>query len=176
VSQRRQRPTVDRAINTRHVARVNGRLGTSDSVRCANWSRGSTVGCARYGRKSSTGLLQWLSGGAPDCPVHHSTECKYCLPNWCPTAPSCLGAIKVTPRRMEQNTKLTRNILRHLDSTFMQSDHRSWDLSTVQVVNSLSCVCVLTSSPVWVCALRIWVLRVLLSHPYSCAFFVIITL
>ena len=26
---------------------------------------------------------------------------------------------------MEGNTKLTRNILRHLDSTFTQSDHRS---------------------------------------------------
>jgi hypothetical protein len=28
-----------------------------DSVRCANWSRGPTVDCARYGRKSSIGLL-----------------------------------------------------------------------------------------------------------------------
>jgi hypothetical protein len=89
-----------------------------DSVRRANRPRGSTVDCARYGRKSSTGLLQWLSGGAPDCPVHHSIEGKNCLPNWCPTAPSCLGAIKGTPRRMEQYTKLTRNILRHLDSAF----------------------------------------------------------
>jgi hypothetical protein len=32
-------------------------------------------------RKSSTGLLQWLSGGALDCLVHHSTEGKNCLPN-----------------------------------------------------------------------------------------------
>jgi hypothetical protein len=36
------------------------------SVRCANEPGGPTVACARYGRKSSTGLLQWLSGGAPD--------------------------------------------------------------------------------------------------------------
>jgi hypothetical protein len=64
------------------------------TVRCANRSRGPTVGCARYGRRSRTGLLLWLSGGAPDCPVHHSTEGKNFLPNWCPTAPSCLGAIK----------------------------------------------------------------------------------
>jgi hypothetical protein len=28
-----------------------------------------------------TGLLQWLSGGAPDCPVHHSTEGKIGLPS-----------------------------------------------------------------------------------------------
>jgi hypothetical protein len=23
-------------------------------------------------------MLKWLSGGAPDCPVHHSTEGKNC--------------------------------------------------------------------------------------------------
>jgi hypothetical protein len=34
VSQRRQRPTVDRAINARHVARANGRLGTPDCPVC----------------------------------------------------------------------------------------------------------------------------------------------
>jgi hypothetical protein len=41
---------------------ANGRLGTPDCVRCANRSRRPTVGCSPYGRKSSTGLLQWLSG------------------------------------------------------------------------------------------------------------------
>jgi hypothetical protein len=50
------------------------------------------------------------------CPVHHSTEGKIGLPSWPPTAPSCLRAIKGTPRRMEQNTKLARNILRLPDS------------------------------------------------------------
>jgi hypothetical protein len=60
-----------------------------------------------------------------DCPVHHPTEGKFGLPSWPPMAPSCLGAIKGTPRRMEDNTKLTRNILRHLDSAFTQSDHCS---------------------------------------------------
>jgi hypothetical protein len=53
----------------------------SDSVWCAIRSQGPTVDSARYGRKSSTGLLQWLSDGALDCPVHHSTEGKNCLPN-----------------------------------------------------------------------------------------------
>jgi hypothetical protein len=144
-----------------------------DRVRSANRSRGPTVGWARYGRRSRTGLLQWLSGGAPDCPVHHSTEGKFGLPSWPPTAPSCLGAIKGTPRRMDEYTKLTRNILRHLDSAFTQSDHRSWDLSTIRVVNSSRCVCVLTFWLVCVVVLWNWVLRVLLSHPYSRAFFVI---
>jgi hypothetical protein len=49
--------------------------------------------------------LQDLSGGAPDCPVRHSTEGKDGLPSWPPTAPSCLGAIKGTPRRMEEITQ-----------------------------------------------------------------------
>jgi hypothetical protein len=51
-----------------------------------------------------------------DCPVHHPTEGKFGLRSWPPTAPSCLGAIKWTPRRMEEVHKLTRNILRLPDS------------------------------------------------------------
>jgi hypothetical protein len=46
---------------------------------------------------------------APDCycscPVRHPTEGKNCLPIGSPTAPSYLGAIKGTPRLMEQYTK-----------------------------------------------------------------------
>jgi hypothetical protein len=43
-----------------------------------------------------------VSGGAPDCPVRQATEGKNCLPRLLSTAPSCLGAIKGTPRRMEE--------------------------------------------------------------------------
>jgi hypothetical protein len=64
-------PTVARAIRGRRVARANGRLGAPDCVRCANQPEDATVGCARNGRKSRTGHEQWLSGGTPDCPVHH---------------------------------------------------------------------------------------------------------
>jgi hypothetical protein len=39
---------------------------------------------------------------APDCPVRQSTEGKISLPRMLSTAPSCLGAIKGTPRRMEK--------------------------------------------------------------------------
>jgi hypothetical protein len=46
-----------------------------------------------------------VSGGAPDCPVRQATEGKNCLPEMLSTAPSCLGAIKGTPRRMEENTQ-----------------------------------------------------------------------
>ena len=71
--------TVDRASRGRRVARANGRLGHQtvqcalDSVRCANQPGVATVSCARNGRKSRTRHEQWLSGGAPDCPVRHPT-------------------------------------------------------------------------------------------------------
>jgi hypothetical protein len=64
-----------------------------------------------------------LSGGAPDYPVRQRTEGKNCLPNGAPTAPSYLGAIKGTPRRMEQHTKPPLNILRRLDSASTHPDH-----------------------------------------------------
>ena len=104
--------TVGRAIRARRVAPTNGRLGAPDSVRCANGYNSATVGCAILGRRSAPDNEQWMSGGAPNCPVRHPTEGKDSLPCWPPTAPSCLGAIKGTPRRMEEQPKLTRNILR----------------------------------------------------------------
>jgi hypothetical protein len=78
-----------------------------------------------------------MSGGAPDCPVRHPTEGKNYLPIGSPTAPSCLGAIKGTPRRMEQNTKHSLNILRRLDFAATHSDRSVRDLSTSSIVNSL---------------------------------------
>ena len=83
-------PTVGRANGRPRNPRVtrgraNGLMGAPDSVRCANGSKSSTVGCARIGKRS-----------APDCPVHQSTEGKDSLPGLLSTAPSCLGAIKGT--------------------------------------------------------------------------------
>jgi hypothetical protein len=136
VSQRRPQPTVICAINGQHMAKPM--VGWShrtircapDSVRCANEPGGPMVGCALYGRKWSTGQVLFMSGGAPDCPIHHSTEGKICLPSWSPTAPSCLGAIKGTPMRMEQKTKHCLSILRHLDSASMHLDCCVSDLSS----------------------------------------------
>jgi hypothetical protein len=75
--------------------------------------------------------LQWSSTpnkeGDPhqtcysECPVHHPTEGNFGLPCWPPTAPSCLGAIKETPRRMEESPKHTLSIPRLLVLTFTQS-------------------------------------------------------
>jgi hypothetical protein len=54
-----------------------------------------------------------VSGGAPDCPVRQATEGKNCLPGMHSTTPSCLGAIKGTPRRMEENTKQPLSFVDH---------------------------------------------------------------
>jgi hypothetical protein len=91
-------------------------------------------------------LTNWVlqSSGAPDCPVHHPIEGKNCLPIWSPTAPNYLGAIKGTPRRMEQYTKHSLNNLRHLDSAATHLDRCVRDLSTFRVENS--CAVFLCSS------------------------------
>jgi hypothetical protein len=61
-----------------------------------------TVGCAILGRRSAPDNEQWMSGGPANYPVRHLKEGKNCLLGMTPTAPSCLGAIKGTPRRMEE--------------------------------------------------------------------------
>jgi hypothetical protein len=64
MSQRSPAPTVGRAIFARHVVApmVSWAHRTvrcaPNSVRCANRSRGPTVGCSPYGNKSSTGHEQ----------------------------------------------------------------------------------------------------------------------
>jgi hypothetical protein len=75
--------------------------------------------------------LQDLSGGTPDCPVCHSTEGKDSLPCWSSTAPSCLGAIKGTPRRMENTPKHSLRILRLQDSNFTHLILCVSDLSSI---------------------------------------------
>jgi hypothetical protein len=110
VSQQSVGPTVGRGIRARRVASANGQMGhrtvrcALDSVRCANGSKGPTVGFAKEGKKS-----------APDCPVRQATEGKNCLPGMLSMAPSCLGAIKGTPRRMEEYTKHSLSIHKHQD-------------------------------------------------------------
>jgi hypothetical protein len=97
----------------------------------------------------ATDKLQWLSGGAPDCPVLHSTEGKDSLPCWPPTAPSCLGAIKGTPRRIEVPTKYSLSILRLSHSASAHLIDCVSDLSSVRAVNSL---CYVSSSSLGLCA------------------------
>jgi hypothetical protein len=68
--------------------------------------------------KQKRNLHRTVSGGAPDCPVHQSTEGKICIPGLLSTAPSCLGAIKGTPGRMKEYTKHTLSILNHSHFVF----------------------------------------------------------
>ena len=60
---------------------------------------------------------------APDCPVRPTTEGRDGLPDLFSTAPSCLGAIKGTPRRMEEKTKHSYNIPKHQDIDLTHSFH-----------------------------------------------------
>jgi hypothetical protein len=135
--------TVGRAIRARRVAPANGRLGNRtvrcapDSVRCANGYNSATVGCAILGRRSAPDNEQWMSGGAPDCPVCHPIQGKNCLPGMPPAAPSCLGAIKGTPRRMEESPKHTLSILNLPHSASAHLIDFLSDLSSVLVVNLL---------------------------------------
>jgi hypothetical protein len=128
--------TVGHQIRGRHVARSNGRQAhrtvqcAPESVRCTNQPEVATVGCARNGRESRTGHEQWLSGGTPDCRVRHPTEGKISLPIMSPTAPSCLGAIKGTPRRMEEEPKHTLSILSLPHSVSAHLINRVSDLSS----------------------------------------------
>jgi hypothetical protein len=119
VSQRSAGPTVGRTICAGHVAEPTTRRG-HQTVRCAPDMSGaptalrlSTVDCAIFGRKS----------GTRQCPVRQSTEGKISLPRLLSTAPSCLGAIKGTPRRMEDDTKHSYNIPKHQDIDFAHSFH-----------------------------------------------------
>jgi hypothetical protein len=72
-----------------------------------------------------------------DCPVRHPKEGKICLPKLPPTAPSCLGAVKGTPRRMEETTKHTLSIPSLPHSISAHSVDFVSDLSSVLVVNLL---------------------------------------
>jgi hypothetical protein len=117
VSQRSAGPTVGRAICAGHVAEPTARRGHR-TVRCAPDMSGAptalrlpTVDCATYGKKSGTGHVRC----APDCLVRQSTEGKISLPRLLSMAPSYLGAIKGTPRRMEEHTKHSYNIPKHQD-------------------------------------------------------------
>ena len=87
---------------------------------------------------------------APDCPVRPTTEGKDGLPDLFSTAPSCLGAIKGTPRRMEEYTKQPLSIVDHSHFILAHLFDILIDLSSVLVrtsrycleLKSCSCVCV----------------------------------
>jgi hypothetical protein len=90
-------PTVDHEICGRRVAapivgRGTGLFGVH-----------RTMSGAPTGPELQRSTVLDLEGNhAPDCLVRRSTEGKDGLPSLPPMAPRCLGAIKGTPRRMEE--------------------------------------------------------------------------
>jgi hypothetical protein len=108
------------------------------------------------------------------CPVRHKTEGKDSLPCWSSTTPSCLGAIKGTPRHMEESPKHSLSILKHPDSTPMHLILCVSDLSSIWVANSVCCT---SSSSCDLCAWLCFGFESCVCCsplPYFCASFVII--
>jgi hypothetical protein len=102
MSQRSAGPTVGRVIHAGHVAEptASRRHRTvrcaPDSVRCTNGSKAANGRLHQIRKEIRTG----------QCPVvRQATEGKNCLLGMLSTAPSCLGAIKGTPRRMEEDNQ-----------------------------------------------------------------------
>jgi hypothetical protein len=98
--------------------RANGREGAPDCPMCTGQCpvRQRLQGCQRSALANKEGNPhRTVSGGAPDCPVRQATEGKISLPGMLSTAPSCLGAIKGTPRRMKEDTMHTQSIPKHQD-------------------------------------------------------------
>jgi hypothetical protein len=105
-----------------------------------------------------------------DCPMRHPIEGKDSLPSWPPTAPICLGAIKGTPRRMEETSKHSLSILSLPHSVAAHLIDRVSDLSSVLVVNSL---CFILSSSLGLCACVCYGFVCVAPQPYSCVFIMI---
>jgi hypothetical protein len=126
----------------------NGQWGHR-TVRCANGPELQRSSVPDLEGNRPPDRIQSLSGGAPDCPVRHSTEGKDNLPSLPPTAHSCLGAIKGNPRRMEESHKHSLSILRLPHSVFAHLIDCVSDLSSVRVVNYL---CYVSSSSLGLCA------------------------
>jgi hypothetical protein len=116
-------PTVGRANGWPHDpretrGRANGWKGALDCPVCT----GQCPVRQRHPKRQRSALPKkernphrTESGGAPDCPVRQATEGKNCLPGMHSTAPSCLGAIKGTPRRIEEYTNHSLIIPKHQD-------------------------------------------------------------
>src|SRR6187455_2280073 len=125
VSQRWAEPTVGRGICARHVAWPTVGRGHR-TVRCAP---DCPVRQICNGRQRSTGLFKERNRApdsvrcAPDYPVRPTTEGKDSLPDVFSTAPSCLGAIKGTPWRMEEHIKHSYNSSKHQDINLTHSFH-----------------------------------------------------
>jgi hypothetical protein len=104
-------PTVGHAISAGQDSRQrSGRVTTQSDARPKK--EGSQSG-------DSMAVAQWLSGAPSDSLVHPQIEGNQGLQNRTSTDPRPLGAIKGTPRHMEQYTKHILSTLQLRDSTTM---------------------------------------------------------
>jgi hypothetical protein len=109
--------------------RANGRKGAPDCPVCTGHVRCAIGSQISNCLQRSTALFMEINQApdsvrcAPDCPVRPTTEGKDGLPDLFSTAPSCLGAIKGTPRRIEENNKHSYNIPKHQDIDLTHSFH-----------------------------------------------------
>jgi hypothetical protein len=135
VSQQPVGPTIGRGIRKRRVAEPTVRRGTglSGAPTARNLQRSASPNKERD-------LHRTVFGGAPNCPVRQAAEVKNCLLEMLLTAPSCLGAIKGTPRRMEENTKQPLSIVDHLHFILAHLFDILSDLSSVLVRTSRNCL------------------------------------
>jgi hypothetical protein len=107
-------PTVGRANGRLRDLRetrgqANGREGAPDCPVCI----GQCPVCQRLPGANGRLCHRRKEICTGQCPVRQAIEGKICLPGMLSTAPSCLGAIKGTPRRMEEYTKHSLSIPKH---------------------------------------------------------------
>ena len=107
--QRNQRATCvmsQRSVGTPDCPVCTGQCPVSQDDRCSNGQLNQFW--KEIGHRT-------VSGGAPNCPVHHPTEGKNCLPGLLSTAPRPLVPIKGTPRRLKQCTSAANKCRHHSD-------------------------------------------------------------
>ena len=123
--------------------------------------------CNHYVREFLILARTWFAFGLPS-----KTGCD----SWSPTAPSCLGAIKGTPRRMEQDPKHSPSILRLPDSAPTHLIHCDSDLSFISSCELPVLSFELKSWLVCVCVPRIESCVCCFSQPYSDSFYIYLIL
>jgi hypothetical protein len=101
------------------VGRANGRPRDPRETRGRANGREEAPDCpVRQRLPGANGRLRQIRKDirTGQCQVRQATEGKNCLPGLLSTAPSCLGAIKGTPRRMKEYTKHSLSTLDHSHS------------------------------------------------------------
>jgi hypothetical protein len=114
----RRRCTAKIHRSVRWCTGLSGEPFTGELVALGRWSTVCTGQCpVRQRLSDNNGRLRQIRKEicTGQCLVRQSTEGKIYLPGMFSTAPSCLGAIKGTPRRMQEHTKHSYNIPKHQD-------------------------------------------------------------